>query len=129
MRSGKSTKSGPVELAERSLTKRKRFVGTTVADDTVPVLDGDEPLLDGCGVGTQRGEKWVQYQVDWKLQAPHCRRLGLSGLDGLITLYEEYRALTDQRTRARHRQAGDRELGAGVDTLLPAHHARGARNR
>ncbi len=47
-------------------------------------------------VSAQRGEKWVNYQVNWKLQSPYARRRGLAGLDGLITLYRQYRALTDQ---------------------------------
>ena len=33
--------------------------------------------------------------MDWKLQAPYSRRLGLAGLDGLVALYRDYRALTD----------------------------------
>jgi hypothetical protein len=46
-------------------------------------------------IAAERGEEWVKYQVDWKLRAPYSRRLGLSGLDGLIALYKDYRALTD----------------------------------
>jgi hypothetical protein len=46
-------------------------------------------------IATERGAEWVKYQVDWKLQAPYSRRLGLSGLDGLVALYKDYRALTD----------------------------------
>ena len=46
-------------------------------------------------IAAQRGPAWVRYQVNWKLQAPYCRRLGLSELDGLIALYKEYRKLTD----------------------------------
>jgi len=47
-------------------------------------------------VSAQRGEKWVNYQVNWKLKSPYASRRGLVGLDGLITLYRQYRALTDQ---------------------------------
>ena len=47
-------------------------------------------------IAAERGEEWVKYQVDWKLQAPYSRRLGLSGLDGLVALYKDYRALTDE---------------------------------
>jgi hypothetical protein len=47
-------------------------------------------------VSAQRGEKWVNYQVNWKLQSPYANRRGLAGLDGLISLYRQYRALTDQ---------------------------------
>ncbi len=47
-------------------------------------------------IATERGPEWVKYQVNWKLQAPYSRRLGLEGLDGLIALYRDYRALTDE---------------------------------
>lgn len=47
-------------------------------------------------VSTQRGERWVNYQVNWKLELPYAKRRGLAGLDGLIALYQEYRAVTDQ---------------------------------
>ena len=47
-------------------------------------------------IAAERGEEWVKYQVNWKLQAPYSRRLGLEGLDGLIALYKDYRALTDE---------------------------------
>jgi hypothetical protein len=46
-------------------------------------------------VADQRGEAWVKYQVDWKLQSPYSRQRGLSGLEGLIALYVDYRRLTD----------------------------------
>src|SRR2546421_8355846 len=45
-------------------------------------------------IANERGQEWVKYQVNWKLQAPYSRRLGLEGLDGLIA--RDYRALTDQ---------------------------------
>jgi hypothetical protein len=47
-------------------------------------------------VSRQRGETWVNYQVNWKLESPYAKRRGLAGLDGLIALYREYRLLTDQ---------------------------------
>jgi thymidylate kinase len=43
----------------------------------------------------ERGEKWVQYQVDWKLRSPYAKRRGLSGIAGLASLYRDYRFLTD----------------------------------
>jgi hypothetical protein len=46
-------------------------------------------------IGAERGSEWVRYQVEWKLESPYAKRKGLKGLDGLITLYREYRALTD----------------------------------
>jgi hypothetical protein len=47
-------------------------------------------------ISKERGAKWVTYQIDWKLGSPYARRRGLVGFDGLIALYREYRALTDQ---------------------------------
>ena len=47
-------------------------------------------------VSAERGEKWVDYQINWKLESPYATRRGLAGLDGLIALYRDYRALTDQ---------------------------------
>jgi hypothetical protein len=47
-------------------------------------------------VAAQRGEKWVDYQLNWKLESPYAKRRGLAGLDGLIALYREYRVLTDR---------------------------------
>lgn len=47
-------------------------------------------------VGAERGSGWVQYQIDWKLASPYARRRGLERLEGLIALYRDYRALTDQ---------------------------------
>ena len=47
-------------------------------------------------IGTERGDAWVTYQVDWKLASPYAVRHGLAGLEGLIELYRDYRQLTDQ---------------------------------
>jgi hypothetical protein len=47
-------------------------------------------------IGAERGDAWVTYQVDWKLAAPYAVRHGLSGLEGLIALYRDYRRLTDR---------------------------------
>jgi hypothetical protein len=47
-------------------------------------------------LAARRGDAWVKYQVDWKLQAPYSRRRGLRGLEGLIALYKDYRELTDE---------------------------------
>ncbi|MDP3761233.1 MAG: hypothetical protein Q8R01_12040 [Ramlibacter sp.] len=46
-------------------------------------------------VGAQRGEEWLQSQLDWKLAFPYARRRNLSGLEGLVALYQDYRRLTD----------------------------------
>ena len=47
-------------------------------------------------IAAERGDAWVQYQLDWKLGSPYAVRHGLTGLEGLIALYRNYRALTDQ---------------------------------
>ncbi|KVE66423.1 hypothetical protein WI97_12865 [Burkholderia vietnamiensis] len=54
--------------------------------------DVDEAVRTVCA---ERGLQWVDYQVSWKLAAPYCVRKGLVGLDGLISLYRDYRQLTD----------------------------------
>lgn len=46
-------------------------------------------------VSAERGEAWVQYQVDWKLKGPYAVRRNLVGLGGLIALYQDYRRMTD----------------------------------
>jgi hypothetical protein len=47
-------------------------------------------------VAAERGTAWVQYQTAWKLGSPYAKRRGLKDLDGLVALYRDYRALTDQ---------------------------------
>lgn len=42
-----------------------------------------------------RGPAWVDYQVNWKLASPYCARKGYQGLEGLISLYDDYRQITD----------------------------------
>jgi hypothetical protein len=37
----------------------------------------------------------VQFQLDWKLRAPYAVRRALTGLDGLVAFYRDYRVLTD----------------------------------
>ncbi|ASL42070.1 hypothetical protein bAD24_I01180 [Burkholderia sp. AD24] len=46
-------------------------------------------------VCTERGPEWIDYQVNWKLAGPYCVRKGYRGLDGLISLYRDYRQFTD----------------------------------
>lgn len=42
-----------------------------------------------------RGPKWEDYQLRWKLNSPYAGQRGLSGIEGLIAMYEAYRRLTD----------------------------------
>lgn len=54
--------------------------------------DVEEAIRTVCA---ERGPEWIDYQVNWKLAAPYCVRHGFVGLDGLISLYCDYRHLTD----------------------------------
>lgn len=47
-------------------------------------------------VCAQRGDEWLQSQLDWKLAFPYALRRNLSGIDGLVALYRDYRRLTDR---------------------------------
>jgi hypothetical protein len=42
-----------------------------------------------------RGAEWQSYQLGWKLAAPYATARGLAGLEGLTSMYEAYRELTD----------------------------------
>jgi hypothetical protein len=42
-----------------------------------------------------RGTDWESYQLGWKLRSPYAANRKLCGLEGLVTMYEEYRRLTD----------------------------------
>jgi hypothetical protein len=45
----------------------------------------------------ERGDELgVRYQVDWKLKYAYAVERGLEGLDGLSSLYSDYRVLTDR---------------------------------
>ncbi|WP_235527537.1 hypothetical protein [Burkholderia sp. Leaf177] len=54
--------------------------------------DVEEAIRTVCA---ERGPEWIDYQVNWKLAAPYCVRNGFMGLDGLISLYRDYRRVTD----------------------------------
>lgn len=43
-----------------------------------------------------RGKKWLDYQIDWKVKSPYCRNRNLSGEEGLLELYKAYRSITDE---------------------------------
>lgn len=43
----------------------------------------------------ERGPKWEQYQIEWKLASPYARRRDLSGVDGLLELLRAHRAVSD----------------------------------
>lgn len=43
-----------------------------------------------------RGDEWKAYQVDWKANSPYCQQRNLHGFEGLIQMYQDYRALTDE---------------------------------
>lgn len=43
----------------------------------------------------ERGSKWEAYQVNWKVASPYGVQRSLHGFDGLVQLYQAYRALCD----------------------------------
>jgi hypothetical protein len=43
----------------------------------------------------ERGPGWQAYQLEWKLKSPYARQRALSGVEGLIAMYEAYRRVTD----------------------------------
>ncbi|HSJ88843.1 MAG TPA: hypothetical protein VK909_16645 [Anaerolineales bacterium] len=46
-------------------------------------------------IGAQRGQGWVESQVDWKVASPYAQQRGYAGIDGWKQLYQDYRELTD----------------------------------
>ncbi|MGX6999016.1 hypothetical protein [Caballeronia sp. KNU42] len=58
--------------------------------------DVEEAIRTVCA---DRGPEWISYQVNWKLAAPFCVRRGYKGLEGLISLYRDYRRITDDLFR------------------------------
>jgi hypothetical protein len=46
-------------------------------------------------IGAQRGPRWVESQVAWKVASPYGQQRGLVGMDGWKQLYQDYRHLTD----------------------------------
>jgi hypothetical protein len=46
-------------------------------------------------VCAERGPEWIDHQVNWKLAVPYCTRKGYMKLKGLISLYRDYRQITD----------------------------------
>lgn len=43
----------------------------------------------------ERGSAWEAYQVNWKVASPYGMQRLLQGYDGLVQLYQDYRALCD----------------------------------
>ncbi len=42
-----------------------------------------------------RGSRWEAYQVNWKVGSPYGKRHALHGFEGLVQLYQDYRAICD----------------------------------
>ncbi len=51
-------------------------------------------------IGAQRGARWVESQVDWRVASPYGQRRGLVGSNGWKQLYRDYRLLTDECLQA-----------------------------
>ncbi len=43
-----------------------------------------------------RGNPWETYQVNWKVASPYGVHRSLQGFDGLVQLYQNYRAICDE---------------------------------
>lgn len=43
----------------------------------------------------ERGSAWEAYQVNWKVASPYGVQRSLQGFDGLVQLYQNYRAICD----------------------------------
>jgi len=43
----------------------------------------------------ERGSAWEAYQVNWKVASPYGMQRSLQGFDGLVQLYQNYRAICD----------------------------------
>jgi hypothetical protein len=43
-----------------------------------------------------RGPAWEAYQVNWKMPSPYGAQRGLAGFAGLVQLYRNYRAMSDE---------------------------------
>jgi hypothetical protein len=43
----------------------------------------------------ERGSAWETYQVNWKVASPYGVHRSLQGFDGLVQLYQNYRAICD----------------------------------
>ncbi len=46
-----------------------------------------------CG---ERGKRWEEYQVNWKVASPYGIQRSLQGFDGLVQLYQVYREICDE---------------------------------
>ncbi len=42
-----------------------------------------------------RGPSWRDYQLGWKLHSPYALQRQLAGVEGFISMYKDYRGLTD----------------------------------
>jgi hypothetical protein len=67
-----------------------------------------------------RGSEWEAYQLGWKLRTPYATRRRLAGLEGLMSMYEDYRSLTDTLYEALDCRKVAVETGGGD---WPAHYA------
>lgn len=87
-----------MEADSATLANYVQAVATTIASLNPLVVyfrqeDVEQAIRRVC---EERGDDWVAYQVNWKLATPYGTRRKLAGLEGLITLYEDYRRLTDK---------------------------------
>ena len=84
--------------AEPAILQRYVAQVIQIIDDLNPVViyfyraDIAQALRTICD---ERGSAWEEYQVNWKVSSPYAVQRSLQGFDGLVQLYQEYRALCD----------------------------------
>jgi len=84
--------------AEPAILQRYVTQVVQIIDDLNPVViyfyhaDIARALRKICD---ERGSAWEAYQVNWKVSSPYGAQRSLQGLDGLVRLYQDYRAVCD----------------------------------
>src|SRR6266851_6427712 len=84
--------------AEPAILRRYVAQVIEIIDDLNPVViyfyraDIARALRTICD---ERGSAWEAYQVNWKVSSPYGAQRSLQGFDGLVQLYQDYRALCD----------------------------------
>jgi hypothetical protein len=91
-------------LMDASRDELRAYVGDVIAvvRDLNPVLiyldqtDLEQALRRVFAERALRWPDFEEYQVGWKVPSPYGERRGLVGLDGLISIYRDYREMTDE---------------------------------
>ncbi|HYK98696.1 MAG TPA: hypothetical protein VEU77_09945 [Candidatus Acidoferrales bacterium] len=84
-------------LADASYDELSRYLdgvlsAIAVMEPSLIYLDQTDIAASLRATANVRGQRWIDYQVGWKLKAPYAQTRALSGLDGLIAVYEGFTA-------------------------------------